>query len=74
MFTYLLGALCGLFREVVVGVVSLRDATKQHGHNACRTTYTHTYTHTQPAEIHNAKFQPSILFLLSQRGEGGHLA
>lgn len=35
---YLLGAFCGLFREVVVGVVSLRDATEQHGHDACKTT------------------------------------
>lgn len=36
---YLLGALCGLFREVVVGVVSLSDATEQHGHDACSTTH-----------------------------------
>lgn len=36
---YLLGALCGLFREVVVGVVSLSDATEQHSHDACRTTH-----------------------------------
>lgn len=50
MFTYLLGALCGLFREVVVGVVSLRDATKQHGHNACRTTYTHTHNLESPVK------------------------
>lgn len=39
---YLLGALCGLFREVVVGVVSLRDATEQYGHDACRTTHIHS--------------------------------
>lgn len=41
---YLLGALCGLFGEVVVGVVSLRDAAEQHGHDACRTTHTHTHS------------------------------
>lgn len=33
---YLLGASGGFFREVVVGVVGLRDATEQHGHDACR--------------------------------------
>lgn len=41
---YLLGALCGLFREVVVGVVSLSDATEQHGHDACRTTHARMQT------------------------------
>lgn len=33
---YLLGAFGGLLREVVVGVVSLRDATEQHRHHTCR--------------------------------------
>lgn len=40
---YLLGALGGLFGEVVVGVVSLRDAAEQHGHDACGKTHTHTW-------------------------------
>lgn len=41
---YLLGAFCGLFRQVVVGVVSLCDPTEQHSHNACQT---HTHTHSE---------------------------
>lgn len=44
MLLYLLGALCGLFGEVVVGVVSLCDATEQHSHNACGT-YKNMQTH-----------------------------
>lgn len=43
---YLLGALCGFFREVVVGVVSLCDATEQHSHHACK-----TYKHIQEPEV-----------------------
>lgn len=51
----LLGAYGGLLREVVVGVVSLSDATEQHRHHACREgrqTHTHAarlsaITHTQ---------------------------
>lgn len=53
----LLGAYGGLLREVVVGVVSLSDATEQHRHHACREgRQTHTrarstsqrhHTHTQ---------------------------
>lgn len=49
---YLLGAFGGLLREVVVGVVSLRDATEEHGHDACKTTHTHLHIQYDDSNTH----------------------
>lgn len=46
----LLGAFGGLLREVVVGVVSLSDATEQHSHHTWREG---PQTHTHPSQRHH---------------------
>lgn len=66
---YLLGAFGGFFRQVVVGVVGLGDATEQHRDDACRSQRGHGQPRERVAFIPLTVYQniarALLLFMLS---------